>query len=111
VLGPARGHALDKAAVDRMLAEADAAKTEDHRTQEVLDARTQLNTLLYRARKLLAEGATRIPGEVRARCEAAIRDAATSLEADDLATLRDAFARLQAATHAATEALYRAAKP
>lgn len=103
--------APSKAVVERMLAEATAARAEDDQQRQILDARVQLDAAIYGGRKVLADYKEKLPADVQARCARELEEAQRSLDSSDLATLRNVTANVQAAVHAATAALYHGAAP
>jgi molecular chaperone DnaK len=100
-----------KAAIERMLAEAEAARAEDEHQRQLLEARVRLDAAIYGGRKVVADHGAKLSRDVQERCTRALDEAERAASSNDLATLRDATAKLQAAVHAATAALYRRAAP
>lgn len=100
------GAELDQKTIDRMLAEAAAAQVTDDNARELVNTRNELDTLIRRVRKLLVDSGGKVPEELRAPCEHALRDAERSLTSNDVGMLRDASAKLQATTHAVTDVSY-----
>ena len=101
------------ASIDRFSTAADGATgahAEDATNREMIAARIQLDALICRVRRMLADNGTGIPDGLRTPCEQAIRDADRALGTTDLAALRDALARLESTSHAASDALYHRAK-
>lgn len=105
---------LDKAAVDRALQDAAAARAEGDRHRRWSEARIQLDSLVYSTRKLLADtGAKLSPSSRRAVEQALTRaemvHAASATPGDPMPVLTETQL-LQKAVFAMTEELYRTAK-
>jgi molecular chaperone DnaK len=96
-----------------MVKDAQEHETEDKKRREVIEARNQLESMVFSVQKHLDENREKIPEAERGALESAIKDARDVLEAktetSDPAVFRDAFERLQKASHKMAEALYRAA--
>ena len=60
---------LDRAEVERMIADAERHRDEDARTRETVDARNQLESLAYQVERRLADLGDAAPGHERARAE------------------------------------------
>lgn len=110
----ALGRALDKAAVDKVLRDTDAAKSEDEQRRAWSAARVQLDTLLYSTRALLSSSGAQLTPASRKRAEEAVTRAdavyAASTTRGDPAPILAAHAALQKTVFAVTEELYRTVK-
>jgi molecular chaperone DnaK len=101
---------LDKKEVDRMVKEAEAHASEDQARREVIDVRNQLDALIYATERPLNEQRTKLPADIISRVDAALEAARSAAKGDDAAAMRTATTELQQASHAMSEALYRAAQ-
>ena len=88
---------LDRAEVERMIADAERHRDEDARIRETVDARNQLESLAYQVERRLADLGDAAPGHERARAEMLIGDARQALGADDtgLDRIRELTGELQ----------------
>src|SRR5213082_2519392 len=102
---------LSKEEVERMAKEADAHAAEDKAKREEIDARNQLDTLVYSVEKTLREHGDKISGSERGEVENALADAKKALEGTDKEQMVKARERLTQASHKLAEQMYRAAQP
>ncbi len=66
---------LDKADVERMVAEAERNRAEDARLRQAIDTRNELDSLAYQVERRLNEAAGQIPEHDRARAQMLVDDA------------------------------------
>jgi molecular chaperone DnaK len=102
---------LSKEEVDRMAKDADAHSEEDKKRREEIEARNQLDSLVYSVEKMLREHGDKISGSERGDVENALADAKKALEGSDKGTMDKAREKLTATSHKLAEAMYRAAQP
>ena len=102
---------LSKEEVDRMAKDADAHSEEDKKRREEIDARNQLDSLVYSVEKMLREHGDKISGSERGDVENALADAKKALEGGDKAAMDKARETLTSTSHKLAEAMYRAAQP
>ncbi|HYA95311.1 MAG TPA: Hsp70 family protein, partial [Terriglobales bacterium] len=102
---------LSKEEVDRMAKDADAHSEEDKKRREEIEARNQLDSLVYSVEKMLREHGDKISGSERGDVENALADAKKALEGGDKGTMDKAREKLTATSHKLAEAMYRAAQP
>src|SRR6202030_667507 len=74
---------LSKEDVDRMAKEAEAHSEEDKARRQQIEAKNQLDSLVYSVEKMLRENGDKISGSERGEVESAIADAKTALNSDD----------------------------
>jgi molecular chaperone DnaK len=70
---------LDKAEVDRMIADAEAHRAEDERLRQVVDARNELDAVAYQVEHRLADLGDAVPVNIKARAEMLVNDAREAL--------------------------------
>jgi molecular chaperone DnaK len=99
---------LSQEEIKRMVDEAASHASEDKERRELIEKRNTLDSLIYQAEKSLAENADKIDPEEKQGVEAAIAEARTHLEGDDVAKLDAARQRLEQALHGIAEKLYKA---
>jgi len=99
---------LSKAEIDRMISEAESHAGEDRQRREVIEKRNTLDSIVYQAGKTLTENADKISAEEKQKVEAALAEARSSLESDDVAVLDAARQKGEQSMHGGAEALYKA---
>src|SRR5690349_16330582 len=102
---------LSKDEVERMAKDADAHAAEDKAKREEVEARNQLDSMVYNIEKMLRENGDKISGSERGDVENALADAKKALEGSDAAAMNSARERLTQASHKLAEAMYRQAPP
>ncbi|HJX85805.1 MAG TPA: Hsp70 family protein, partial [Candidatus Angelobacter sp.] len=102
---------LSKEEVDRMAKEADAHSAEDKAKREEIEARNQLDGMVYNVEKMLKEHGDKISGDEKGNVESALADAKKALEGTDAGEMNSAKEKLTQASHKLAEAMYKAAQP
>jgi molecular chaperone DnaK len=102
---------LSKEDVERMAREAEAHSAEDKEKREEIEARNQLDGLVYSAEKMLRENGDKISSSERGNVENAIADSKKALESNDKRQMDQARERLTQASHRLAEQMYQAAEP
>jgi molecular chaperone DnaK len=100
---------LSKEEVERMAKEADSHSAEDKAKREEIEAKNQLDSMVYQMEKMLRESGDKISGSERGDVENAIADAKKALEAGDKASMDRARETLTQASHKLAEQMYKAA--
>src|ERR1700720_2087109 len=98
---------LSKEDVERMAKEASAHSAEDKEKREEIEAKNQLDSLVYNLKKMRREQGDKISGSDRGDVENAIADAKKALESNDKASMHNARERLTQASHKLAEQMYR----
>ncbi len=98
---------LSKDEVDRMVKDAESHASDDKAKRELIDARNQLDTLVYSVEKTLAESKDKLPAGEAEKVQAALDSAKTVAQGDDIAAIQGATNELQKASHAMAELLYK----
>jgi molecular chaperone DnaK len=100
---------LSKEEVERMAKDAEAHAAEDKEAKEKIEARNQLDSMVYNVEKMLKEGGEKVNAADKGEVETALADAKTTLTGDPGKTELDAAReRLTTASHKLAEALYKA---
>ncbi|HEY1809190.1 MAG TPA: molecular chaperone DnaK [Acidobacteriaceae bacterium] len=100
---------LSKEEVERMAKEADAHSAEDKTKREEIEARNQLDGLVYNIEKMLKENGDKVSGQEKADVESALAEAKKTLEGQaSPAEMNTAREKLTAASHKLAEAMYKA---
>jgi len=102
---------LSKEEVERMAKEADAHSAEDKAKRDEIEARNQLDSLVYSVEKMLREHGDKISGTERGDVENAVADAKKALDSNDKEQMTKARENLTQASHKLAEQMYRAAQP
>ena len=102
---------LSKEEVERMAKDADAHAAEDKAKREEVEARNQLDSMVYQIEKMLKEHGDKISGSERSDVESALADAKKALEGTDASAMNSARERLTQASHKLAEAMYKTAQP
>jgi molecular chaperone DnaK len=102
---------LSEADIKRMVDDAETHEEEDKRRREAIDARNQLDTMIYSTKKLIEENGSKFSDADRLMAEEGIKGAQEVLEANaeptDPGDLQAALERLQQVAHKLAEALYK----
>jgi len=102
---------LSKEEVERMAKEADSHSSEDKAKREEIEARNQLDSMVYSVEKMLRENGDKISGSERGDVENAVADAKKALESNDKEQMNKAREKLTQASHKLAEQMYRASQP
>ena len=91
---------LDKAEIDRMIADAERNRAEDARVRELVDARNNLDTAAYQVERRLGELGDAAPVHEKARADMLVADARKAIsEEAPLDRLRSLTSELQQVYH------------
>jgi molecular chaperone DnaK len=86
---------LDRAEVERMIAEAERNRAEDARLRQLVDARNELDAVAYQVERRIAELGEAAPSHERARAEMLVGDARQAIKVEaPLERLRELTAEL-----------------
>jgi molecular chaperone DnaK len=104
---------LSKEEVEKMAKEAEAHSSEDKEKREQIEARNQLDGMVYNIDKMLKDAGEKVAASDKTDVEAALADAKKVLENTEASAkdLRDAYEKLTQASHKLAEAMYKAAAP
>ncbi len=100
---------LSKEEVERMAKDAEAHAAEDKEAKDKIEARNQLDSMVYNVEKMLKDGGEKVDAADKSDVESALADAKTTLTGDPSATeMEAARERLTTASHKLAEAMYKA---
>jgi molecular chaperone DnaK len=102
---------LSKEDVERMAKEAQAHSAEDKERRAQIEAKNQLDSLVYNVETMLRENGDKVSASERANIENAIADAKKALDSNDKRNMDQARERLTQASHKLAEQMYKAAQP
>jgi len=100
---------LAKDEVDKMVKEAESHADEDKKRKESIEARNQLDSLVYSTEKLMNENRAKVGEDDAKAVDEAVAEAKKALEANEPEQMKEAMARLTAASHKVAEAMYKGA--
>jgi molecular chaperone DnaK len=101
---------LSKEEVENMAKEATAHAAEDKAQRDAIEAKNQLDSMVYNIEKMLRESGDKISGSDRGDVENALADAKKALESGDKAQMDKARENLTKASHKLAEEMYKAAQ-
>ena len=97
---------LSEAEIQQMIKDAELHADEDRKRRETVEARNQLDSLVYQTEKNLEEHGGEIDAEAKSNIEQALEAAKKTLEGDDAEAMRSALEALTQAQHKLAEAMY-----
>jgi molecular chaperone DnaK len=97
---------LSEAEIKQMVRDAEEHADEDRKRREAVEARNQLDGLVYQTEKNLAEHGAEVDAASKSSIEEALKEAKTALESNDAAQMKSAMERLNKAQHKLAEAMY-----
>jgi molecular chaperone DnaK len=100
---------LNKDDIEKMVKDAQAHSEEDKRRRQEVEAKNNLDSLLYSVDKMLSENRDKLSGSDVSNVESAIADARKAMEQGGLEELQRATDTLQRASHKLAEAMYQKA--
>src|SRR5262249_48126151 len=104
---------LSEADIKRAVEDAAKHEAEDKQRKETIEARNQLDTLVYSTKKLVSENTSKLADADKLMIEEAIKEAEGTLDRNrdegNPDELRSAFEKLQASAHKLAEAMYKSA--
>jgi molecular chaperone DnaK len=101
---------LSDSEIDRMVKAAEQHAQEDKTRREQIEARNQLDSLVYRVEKDSKEWVDRLPADTKSRLDSAIEGGKQSLRTGEADAIRRALDELNAAYSAAGASLYQGAQ-
>ena len=94
--------------IDRMVKDAESHASEDEERRSKVEARNQLDSLVYQVERDTEEWGDKVGGATKERIDAALTQAKEALKGDDLSTLNAARDELMQAFSAAGQEMYQA---
>jgi molecular chaperone DnaK len=101
---------LSKEEVEKMVSDAESHADDDKKKKEEIEARNQLDTMIYTTEKTLNENRDKIKDEDAASVEEALKKAREELDSGDASRIRGAVETLTKESHRIAEVMYNAAK-
>ena len=100
---------LSKDEVDKIARDADAHKAEDEKRKQQIEARNQLDSMVYSSEKMLKEHRDKISEADAKAVEDTLAEAKKALESGSLEAMKTAQENLTKTSHKLAEAMYKAA--
>ncbi len=101
---------LSKEEIERMIKDAEMHAAEDRKRRETVEARNELDALIYRVEKNLEELGSDVEPAVAEEVKKAIAAAKPMLDSDDIDKIKAATSELEKTSHKLAEALYKKAQ-
>ncbi len=99
---------LSESEIDNMVKDAESHASEDKSRKEKVEARNQLDSLVYQVEKDVGEWGDKVPADSKQRIDAAVERAKKALKQDELSELNAAKDELVQAFSAAGQQMYQA---
>ncbi len=100
------GSGLSEEEIEKMVKDAEANRDADSKRREIVDARNNLDSLVFSTEKAINEAGDKVPAEKKSDVEAALAEAKTKVTSENLDEVKAATERLQNAAHAIAQDLY-----
>jgi molecular chaperone DnaK len=97
---------LSEEEIKKMVGDAEAHAAEDKKRKDVVEARNQLDTMVYSTEKSLKEYGGDLDSTVKENIESALKTAKEVLDSQDADAMRKAAEQLSQASHKLAEAMY-----
>jgi len=97
---------LNEDEIKRMVKDAEAHAADDKKRKETVEARNQLDSLVYSTEKSLKEYSGDLDAGVKENIEAALKQAKEALDGQDAQAMKTAAEQLSQASHKLAEAMY-----
>jgi len=100
---------LSKDEVDKFVKQAEQFADEDKKRREEIEARNELDSMVYATEKSLKEHGDKVSGDERLTIDRALSEAKDALKGNDAETMKKTKDALSAASHKLAEAIYKEA--
>lgn len=100
---------LSKNEVDNMVRDAESHAQEDADRRKAVEARNQLDSLIYQTEKTLKDHADNLSPEDKSAVESALEEGREALKGEDVAAMEKARDRITESSHKLAEAMYKQA--
>jgi len=97
---------LNKSEVEKLVKEAEAHSEEDKKKHEAIQARNNLDNLIYSVEKSVKEHGDKITSDEKKKIEEALKDAKDALKSDDAKIIQSANEKLSSASHVIAQKMY-----
>ena len=100
---------LSKDEVDNMVHDAESHAQEDADRRKAVEARNQLDSLIYQTEKTLKDHGDNLSAEDKSAVESALEEGREALKGDDVVAMEKARDRISESSHKLAEAMYKQA--
>lgn len=100
------GSGLSEEEIEKMVKDAEANREADAKRREVVDARNNLDSLVFSTEKAMTDAGDKLPAEKKSELEAALTEAKEKLTSENLDELKAATERLQNVAHSMAQDMY-----
>jgi molecular chaperone DnaK len=100
------GSGLTDEEIEKMVKDAEVNRESDAKRRETVDARNNLDSLIFSSEKAMNEAGDKLPADKKSELEAALTEAKSKLESDNLDEVKAATERLQNVAHSMAEQMY-----
>jgi molecular chaperone DnaK len=97
---------LTEEEIKRMVADGDKNREADKKRREVVDARNNLDSLVFASEKAMKDAGDKVPADKKTELEGAISEAKTKLTSESLDEIKAATERLQNVAHSLAQFMY-----
>ncbi|WPU65209.1 molecular chaperone DnaK [Peredibacter starrii] len=97
---------LSEEEIKRMVQDAEKNRDADKKRREVVDARNNLDSLVFASEKGIKDAGDKVPADKKAEIEGAISEAKTKLTSESLDEIKAATERLQNVAHSLAQFMY-----
>jgi molecular chaperone DnaK len=103
------GTRMSEDEIKRMVKDAEVHAEDDKKKRQTVEARNQLDSLVFQAEKMLKDNADKVPADLKSELEGAVSEAKSKLDSQDYDTLVKARENLESRVHKMAENIYKAA--
>ncbi len=100
------GSGLSEAEIEQMVKDAEVNRESDAKRRESVDAKNNLDSLIFSTEKAMNEAGDKLPAEKKTELEAALTEAKSKLESENLDEVKAASERLQNVAHSMAQDMY-----
>lgn len=100
------GSGLTEEEIQRMVKDADLNRDSDKKKREVVDARNNLDSMVFASEKLIKESGDKLPADKKTELETAVNEAKTRLQSENLDEIKSSTERLQNISHELAQFMY-----
>jgi molecular chaperone DnaK len=97
---------LSEEEIQKMVKEGEIHASEDRKKRDLVEARNQLDSLVYTTEKTLGEHGADLEAEIKGEIEGAVAQAKSALEGSDIDAIRKATEEVSRASHKLAEKMY-----
>jgi molecular chaperone DnaK len=101
------GTRMSEDEIKRMVKDAEVHADEDKKKRQAVEARNQLDNMVFQSEKMLKDNGDKIPADLKSDIEAALSEAKTKLTSEDHDTLVKAREALETKVHKLAEEIYK----